>query len=94
MLTERSVWRPIHGTVEDWALAVMDYRSAKASEIHPTSIYKEEFELLGQTVSISHSDEQKWYYLDRQETNEVTFIKIWDSKDGVAKCMFTSLFDE
>ncbi|KAF2789638.1 methyltransferase [Melanomma pulvis-pyrius CBS 109.77] len=93
-LTEISVWRPIHGVVEDWALAVMDYQSIKASEIHPTSIFAERFEMQGQTVSINHSADQRWYYINRQTPDETTFIKIWDSKVGVAKmcahCAFPS----
>jgi hypothetical protein len=63
----------------------MDYQSIKQSEIHPTSIYREKKEMQGQTVSVCHSPEQKWYYLDRQTPEETTFIKIWDSEDGVAK---------
>jgi quinol monooxygenase YgiN len=42
-----------------------------------------QYELKGQTVSISYSKDQKWYYLDHQNTNEATFIKIWDSKEDV-----------
>ncbi|KAF2259675.1 methyltransferase [Lojkania enalia] len=80
-----NVWRPVHGIVEDWALAVMDYRTAKASEIHPTNIFKERYELMGQTVSVNHSPGQKWYYLDRQAMEECTLIKIWDSKEDVAR---------
>lgn len=71
--------------VEDWPLALMDYRSIKESEIHPTSIFKERFDRQGQTVSINHSSDQKWYFLDRQDSHEVTLIKIWDNKDRVAK---------
>lgn len=49
-----------------------------------------QYELKGQTVSISYSEDQEWYYLDRQKTNEVTFINIWDSKEDVeAKCQLT-----
>lgn len=59
----------------------MDYRSIQPSEIHPTNIFKERFEMQGQTVSINYSETQKWYYLRGQQTSEVTFIKIWDSKD-------------
>lgn len=81
----KSVWRPLHGVVQDWPLAVMDYQSIKDSEIHPTNIFKERSDLQGQTVSISHASDQKWYYLDKQDPTEVTFIKIWDNHEGVAK---------
>ncbi|CAI6334288.1 unnamed protein product [Periconia digitata] len=80
-----NVWRPIHGIVEDWPLAVMDYQSLKQSEIHPTNIYKEKKEVQGQTVSVCHSLDQKWFYLDRQTPEETTLIKIWDSSEDVAK---------
>ncbi|KAL1852794.1 hypothetical protein Daus18300_012038 [Diaporthe australafricana] len=70
---------------EDWPLALMDYRSIKESEIHPTSIFKQRFERQGQTVSINHCSDQQWYFLNRQDSHEVTLIKIWDNKDAVAK---------
>jgi hypothetical protein len=61
----------------------MDGRSLGEQHVHPTNIFKHQYDLQGQTVSITYSDEQQWYYLDHQNTNEVTFIKIWDSKDDV-----------
>ncbi|KAI1771775.1 methyltransferase [Hypoxylon cercidicola] len=93
LLQERAhiinVWRPIHGTVEDWALALMDYRTLKSSEIPPTSIFRERHEMQGQTVSINYSADQRWYYLDKQKVTEVTFIKIWDSVAKMcAHCAF------
>lgn len=68
----------------------MDYRTLKSSDILPTSIFKERHDMRGQTVSINYSENQQWYYLDKQKTSEVTFIKIWDSKDDVAKSRFLS----
>lgn len=67
---------------------MMDYGSIKPSDIHPTSNFKERMELQGQTVSIGHDPNQKWYYLDSQRTTELTLIKIWDSKDDVGKRKF------
>jgi hypothetical protein len=57
----------------------------KPSEIHPTSIFKARYEMQGQTVSINYSPDQHWYYLSEQRVIEATFIKIWDSKEDVAK---------
>jgi hypothetical protein len=74
--------------VEDWPLATMDYQTMKQSEIHPTNIFKERNEFMGQTVGINYSPDQRWYYLHRQTPEEVTMIKIWDSKDDVAKCRY------
>ncbi|KAI1778790.1 S-adenosyl-L-methionine-dependent methyltransferase [Hypoxylon cercidicola] len=81
-----NVWRPLNGPVMDWPLATMDYQTVKPSEMHPCDLLKEKDEERGQTATFTSSEEQKWYYLDKQKTNEVTVIKIWDSKtDGVSK---------
>ena len=77
-----SVWRPLRGPVEDWPLAMMDYRTA-GPNIFPCSLYRHQYEDRGQTVTVCYGQEQKWFYLDRHETNEVTLIKIWDSLESV-----------
>jgi hypothetical protein len=79
--------------VEDWPLATMDYQTIKPSEVHPTNIFRERHEFIGQTVSINHAPEQKWYYLDRQMPEEVTLIKIWDNKEDVARCKAALQFE-
>lgn len=61
----------------------MDGRSLKEENTHATSLFKHRYDLQGQTVCISHSPEQRWYYLDHHKPEEVTFIKIWDSKEDV-----------
>jgi hypothetical protein len=69
----------------DWPLATMDFRSLSASDIHPVDLWRHQYEERGQTVAFTHANSQKWYYLDKHRTDEVTMIKIWDSKDdGVA----------
>lgn len=72
--------------VLDWPLAVMDYRSASKPDIHPCTLYRANDEFRGETVTICHSDEQRWYYLDKQTTDEVTLIKIWDNAPDAAEC--------
>jgi len=70
----------------------MDYQTLKSSHVHPTNIYRQKHDFLGQTVSINHSTEQKWYYLSHQTPDEVTLIKIWDNKEDVAKRMNREVF--
>ena len=78
------------GPVKDWPLAVMDGQSIDPDNIHPTDLWKFEFDVLGQTTNISYSDKQAWYYLKDHAVSEVTFIKIWDSgKDVPAKRMLS-----
>jgi len=57
----------------------------KPTEVHPTDIFRQRHDWIGQTVSVNYSPSQKWYYLDKQTPEEVTLIKIWDSEEGVAK---------
>ncbi|PGH15359.1 hypothetical protein AJ80_05543 [Polytolypa hystricis UAMH7299] len=78
-----NIWRPLRGPVEDWPLATMDYRTCHPKTIYPTDLLNNTDEYRGQTVTFGYTDEQKWYYLDAQKTNEVILIKIWDSKDDV-----------
>lgn len=75
----------------------MDCTTLQKANIHPTKLYRGRFELRGETVSISHNAGQHWYYLDRQQTDEITMIKIWDSKDVAGHsefffCLFFCLF--
>lgn len=67
----------------------MDYQSVEPSEMHPCDLLKDKYEVRGQTATFTYSDKHKWYYLDKQQTNEVTLIKIWDSKaSDVSKCKY------
>ncbi|KAH7303236.1 O-methyltransferase-domain-containing protein [Stachybotrys elegans] len=82
-----NVWRPLNGPVQDWPLATMDYQTVRPDEMYPCDLLRGENEFRGQTATFTHSANQKWYYLDKQRTNEVTVIKIWDSNsDETARC--------
>lgn len=61
----------------------------KQSEVHPTNIFREKVDIVGQTVSVNHSKDQQWFYIDRQNTNEMTLIKIWDNKEDVANSEYS-----
>lgn len=39
-------------------------------------------------------DTQKWYYLRDQQPNEVSVLKMFDSKEGVAKCESSHITEE
>lgn len=89
----KSVWRPLNGPVQDWPLATMDFRTVDpAKEMFPCDLLKGENEERGQTATFTHSDGQKWYYLDKQTSSEVTVLKIWDSAKSVASCKMMPLF--
>ncbi len=82
-LTFPSVWRPLNGPVDNWPLAMMDYRSLSASNLHPCTLWRHQHEERGQTVAFSYAEGQEWYYLDGHRREEVTMIKIWDNKEDV-----------
>jgi hypothetical protein len=67
----------------------MDYQSVNANDFHPCDLLKGAFEERGQTVTFTHNDDQKWYYLKNQMSNEVTAIKVWDNEDGGSKCEYS-----
>ncbi|KAF1998236.1 methyltransferase [Amniculicola lignicola CBS 123094] len=80
-----NVWRPLTEPVQDWPLATMDYQTAKETDMHPCDLLKGVSEERGQTATFTQAEDQKWYYLSNQKSNEVTMIKIWDTLDGASK---------
>lgn len=80
------MWRPLNGPVNDWPLALMDAGTLLAADCHPTTLWRHDFEFRGSTMFITHNDTQKWYFLDQQNTSEVTIIKIWDNRNVAARC--------
>lgn len=61
----------------------MDGTTLSPSDVYPTDLWKKSFELLGQTVNICRSENQRWYYLKNHQVDEVTLIKIWDNDEKV-----------
>jgi hypothetical protein len=68
----------------------MDYCTAKSSDMYPCDLLRGEYEERGQTATFTQSDEHRWYYMEKQRTNEVTVIKIWDNgtDGGISKCEY------
>ncbi|KAI0886474.1 S-adenosyl-L-methionine-dependent methyltransferase [Annulohypoxylon maeteangense] len=88
-----NIWRPLNGPVLDTPLACMDYRTIGPSAMHQCDLLAGKDEVRGHTATFTHSDKQKWYYLNRHRTDEVTLIKIWDNKtDGVSRCCAHTAF--
>ena len=61
----------------------MDGRTLDDANLHATDLWKHQWHELGSTYNISFDTNQKWHYLDGHRTDEVTLIKIYDSKPGV-----------
>ena len=81
-----NVWRPLRGPVTEWPLTQMDFTSLQPGDVHPCNLWRGAWEDRGQTVTFTHAAGQRWFYLDAHHTDEVTLLKIWDSREGVAAC--------
>ncbi|KAI5781809.1 putative 7alpha-cephem-methoxylase P8 chain related protein [Geopyxis carbonaria] len=76
-----NVWRPINGTVVDHPLAFADSSTVNEEDIVGVRhIYKDKE---GETGRVHYNEGQKWWYLSGHKTDEVTFIKCWDSDTTV-----------
>lgn len=87
-----NVWRPLlQGPVQDWPLGTIDYRSLRPADIHDVDLWTGTYENHRQTMAFEANDAHAWWYLHGHRTDEVTLIKIWDSRPGDgAKCEFCS----
>lgn len=74
---EINVWRPIRGPLEDTPLAVCDARTVDPDDLIATDlIYPDK---VGETYSLAHNPEHRWFYFPRMQKNEVVLIKGYDS---------------
>ncbi|KAH7076210.1 hypothetical protein FB567DRAFT_156223 [Paraphoma chrysanthemicola] len=78
-----NVWRPLKGPVTCKPLAVCDGSTVldEAKSIH--------MGLFGTRVVVHYDERQKWYYIKRQEVDEVLILKIFDSRVLEGEAMFT-----
>jgi len=88
-----NVWRPLISPVHDRPLALADYGSCSPSDCITVELHLGNGRR-GETYSVRHSEGQKWHYLSAQGTEEVTLIKCFDSKEGVAKMAPHCSFDD
>ncbi|KAJ5514132.1 hypothetical protein N7463_003684 [Penicillium fimorum] len=76
---EQNVPGNIHETLQKRVIMI---KTCQTNLIYPTNLLDKVCDY--RTVTFVHADEQKWYYLDKQQTDEVTVIKIWDMCPHVA----------
>ncbi|KAI0412576.1 hypothetical protein F5X98DRAFT_367177 [Xylaria grammica] len=72
-----NIWRPLK-KVEAWPLAICDTRSVDTTDLVPTDIVRRRY--IGETCFGKYNPKQEWYYLSDQDVNEITILKIYDSK--------------
>ncbi|KAF2252355.1 hypothetical protein BU26DRAFT_502835 [Trematosphaeria pertusa] len=76
-----STWRPLFGPLQDWPLAMMDYRSLDVFRdlIASDNIYLHK---IRENYNVLWNKSHKWYFLENHQPNEVLVFKTFDTYAG------------
>lgn len=86
-----NVWRPINHPAIDRPLAVADWRTLDVkNDLVPVKLIYPDLE--GGIFAVNYNKNLQWYYLSGQRTDEVTFIKCYDSEEDRARLTPHSAF--
>jgi hypothetical protein len=76
-----NLWRPIRGPVLDSPLAVCDASTVAAKDLVPSDlVYTHR---VGETYSVTHDPEHRWFYVPRMQADEALLIKCSDTRTDV-----------
>ncbi|KAJ5659282.1 hypothetical protein N7507_005733 [Penicillium longicatenatum] len=80
-----NIWRPIGGPVEDDPITVCDGRTFDTSKLVETDMIRGDYNgtLMYPLYDPSHAC--RWYYMSRQDVEDVLLFKSFDSKEGSVK---------
>ncbi len=88
-----NVWRPIGGPVQQAPLAMCDARSIEIQDLNPSDLVYRDW--TGETYSFAYNPRHRWYWYPSQTPDEVTLLKIYDSRsEGVARLTAHTSFDD
>jgi len=85
-----NAWRPLRGPVQDVPLAYCDYRSLDTNDLVTTELRFAD--RASETYSLKYNPNQRWYFLDQQQPNEVLLMKIYESASDGAQLTPHSAF--
>jgi hypothetical protein len=86
-------WRPIGATVQRTPLAFCDARSIEPADLLASDLVYPDW--TGETYSFAYNPKHRWYYVPNQRVDEVTLLKIYDSRtDGTARLTAHTAFDD
>jgi hypothetical protein len=79
--------------VENWPLALCDARSIRPGDLVASGlVYRDK---VGETYSVVHNPEHRWFYYPRLTPAEVLLLEIYDSRtDGIARLTAHTAFDD
>ncbi|CAD6580511.1 MAG: hypothetical protein TREMPRED_002763, partial [Tremellales sp. Tagirdzhanova-0007] len=71
-----NMWRPLNGPVTNAPLAMLDYRSLSPGDLAKHG------HMFGVGFDIHHSAAQSWSYIRHQQSDEIIYLKCFDSMQG------------
>ncbi|KAK0644667.1 hypothetical protein B0T16DRAFT_418061 [Cercophora newfieldiana] len=88
-----NIWRPLHNTVENFPLAVCDGASVPKEKLLSVDHVRKTY--VGESLYPLECPEYRWYYLNRQTSDEVLLFKTYDSDPTArAKCCPHTSFEQ
>lgn len=86
-----NLWRPL-ARVEQLPLALCDARSIAPEDLVPSSlVYRDK---VGETYSFLYNPAHRWYYFSHLTPAEALLLKIYDSREDVARLTAHTAFDD
>ncbi|CAF3710780.1 unnamed protein product [Rotaria sp. Silwood1] len=86
-----NVWRPLKNPVYDYPLAVADFRSIHVlNDLIPTTLVYPPPLPNGETYSLVHNPQHRWYYWSKMTPDEVMLLKCYDSASRALSMVKTS----
>jgi hypothetical protein len=90
IVNQISIWRPLTGPIDNYPLALCDYRSTSTSDFRATDIPSPHFN--GEMYYVHQNPNHEWWYWHGMATDEILFIKCYDSAaeeagSSIAKCI-------
>jgi len=73
-----NVWKPLHGPLRDWPLALCDLRSIDPDDLQRLDeVHSEDFL---ESYQVKYNSAQRWWFLPEQEPHEILVFKGADSE--------------
>ena len=88
-----NVWRSMHGSIENFPLAVCDASSTAADDL--IAVKRQAKDRIGEIQMATYNPDHRWYYYPRMTEDEALLFKTYDSiEDGRARFTIHTSFDD
>ncbi|KAJ5159115.1 uncharacterized protein N7500_008766 [Penicillium coprophilum] len=80
-----SVWKPLFEPLEDYPLALCDYRTVNIDrDLLAADLVFPHY--VGEQFYCKYDPDHQWYFLNHQRMNEFLLFKCYESRENVARC--------